>query len=298
VPKNLKINDLQSISVVGVGLLGGSVGLAFRAAGGAAERVGVGRRRSSITRALAVGAIDRGTLSYRSGVGVADLVIMATPIGRFEAVFRQLADHLPDGAVVTDVGSTKREVLALAARLLPAGIRFVGSHPMAGSENAGVDFARADLFERAQCLVVPPDGADPEAVDLVEAFWQFIGMRTARMSADVHDRLIAQISHLPHVVASALMEVAVVGGSLDLAATGFGDTTRIASGHPGMWLDILMTNRHCVGESIDQLIDRLRTVRGWLDANEAERVAGFLERTKQARDEWIQRRYADREIQP
>lgn len=297
-PNASQIHNLQSISVIGVGLLGGSIGLAFRAAGGQAERVGVGRRRSSITRALAVGAVDRGTLSYRSGLKDADLVIIATPLGRFEAVFRQLGNYLPDGAVVTDVGSTKASVLEAAAKLLPPGARFVGSHPMAGSEHAGVEFARADLFQRAQCLIVPGPQSDPQAVELVQSFWRFLGMRTTQMPMDRHDRLVAEISHLPHVVASALMEVACNSESLDFAATGFADTTRIASGHPGLWHDILMTNRQPVCESIDGLIDRLRAVRRWLTENDSQAVSRFLERTKQSRDAWVQRRYNEREIAP
>lgn len=292
------MQDLQSISIIGVGLLGGSIGLGFRSAGGTAERVGVGRRRSSIAKAIKVGAVDRGTLSYRSGLKNADLVFVATPIGRFETVFRQLADHLRDGAVVTDVGSTKTAVIRAADEILPPTVRFVGSHPMAGSENAGVEFARADLFQRAQCLIVPGRRSDQEAVDMVESFWRFLGMRTTRLSADHHDRLVAEISHLPHVVASALMEVAADGKSIDLAATGFGDTTRIASGHPDMWRDILLSNREPICDSIDEMIKRLRAVRRWLADNDSKEVSKFLERTKQARDAWVLRRYAEREIEP
>jgi prephenate dehydrogenase len=293
------VNELRSISIIGVGLLGGSIGLAFRAAGGLAERVGVGRRRSSITRAISVGAIDRGTVSHRAGLRNADLAIVCTPIGRFEAVFRQLAEHLPDGAIVTDVGSTKAHVMEAAARLLPPRLRFVGSHPMAGSENAGVDFARADLFQRAQCLVVPPEqDPDPAAVDLVESFWQMLGMRTARIEAFQHDMLVAQISHLPHVVASALIQVATEGGSLDMAASGFQDTTRVASGHPQMWLDILMTNRQGIAQAIDQLILRLKDVQLWLRDGKSEPIGQFLDEAKRVRDAWIQRRYAEREIEP
>lgn len=297
-PKVMQIDELRTVSVVGVGLLGGSIGLAFRAAGGAAERVGVGRRRSSITKALDVGAVDRGTLSYRSGIAKADLVIIATPIGHFETVFRQLAEHLSEGTVITDVGSTKRHVMRLAEQILPSGVHFVGSHPMAGSEAAGVEFARADLFQLAQCMIVPPDDADQAAVGLVEDFWRMLGMRTRRLTAERHDAIVAQISHLPHVVASALMDVAAANDTIDFAATGFADTTRVASGSPGMWLDILMSNREDVGASIDQLTQRLQTLRAWLDEGKDADVAEFLERTKLARDDWVLRRYAEREIAP
>ncbi len=296
--KILEINDLNTICIVGVGLLGGSVGLAFRAAGASGERVGVGRRRRSIALALEVGAVDRATISVSRGVQNADLVIVATPIGQFEAVFRQLADYLPDGAIVTDVGSTKGHVMDLAARLLPDRIHFVGSHPMAGSENAGVEFARADLFQRAHCLIVPSNRHHLEAVGLVEAFWQLLGMRTARMTAEAHDRLVARISHLPHVVASALIDVAVAGEAIDLAATGFQDTTRVASGHPKMWLDIVTTNRRGLTQAIDELVERLQAFRQWLATDQSEPIARFLEETKLARDAWIQRRYAEREIEP
>lgn len=293
-----QFNDLRSITIAGIGLLGGSIGLAYRSIGGQAKRLGLGRRRSSIMKALQFGAIDTGTTIPRKALQNADMVFVATPIGHFEAVFRQLADHLPDGAVVTDVGSTKQVVMELAERVLPPRIHFVGSHPMAGSENAGVEFARADLFQRALCLIVPPQSADPVAIARVEDFWQRLGMRTLRITAQRHDQWVAQISHLPHVVASALVELASDEGSMDLAATGFQDTTRVASGLPSMWLDILMTNNRRLDQAIGELIRRLQTVRKQLRSGDAEGILDFLTRTKQARDRWIQHRYAEREIEP
>jgi len=245
------------LSILGVGLLGGSIGLAAKAAAIPARIVGYGHRPATLKKALESGAIDESASSCKKAVAGADLVVLCTPVGLFEEMLRQIAGDLAAGAIVTDVGSTKRSVVELAEKLLPSSVHFVGSHPMAGSEKRGVEYARADLFQGARCILTPTDKTDSVALEKVDEFWRKLGMHTQRMSPQEHDRRICDVSHLPHAIAAAL--IAMQGDdALPLASKGFLDTTRIAGGDGALWRDILQDNR-------DNLIDALRRFRGTLD---------------------------------
>lgn len=266
------------LSILGVGLLGGSIGLAVRQRIKGCQIAGYGHRRETLQKALALGALDEPYESAAAAVREADLVVLCTPVGNLPALLREIASDLREEAVVTDVGSTKRSVVESARQALPNHARFVGSHPMAGSEKRGVEFARADLFEGAVCITTPADHTDPAALKAVEAFWQTLGMRITRLSPAEHDRLLADVSHLPHAVAAALVAIQEKQG-LKLSGKGFADLTRIAAGDPGLWRDILLDNRDNVRRSIDQLIEELQRlyrlldeegsapgVQAWLDA--------------------------------
>src|SRR5580765_4758015 len=194
---------IRRISVLGVGLLGGSIGLAAKSALNDVEIVGYGHRKATLERAVEVGAIDRFEMKVTEAVEGADLVILCTPVGVFEGLIGEIGNALKTGAMVTDVGSTKRSVVAVAERELPEGVHFVGSHPMAGSEKRGVEFARADLFQNALCILTPTGKTEKEALGAVEGFWKALGMRTTRLSPVEHDRLLADVSHLPHALAAA-----------------------------------------------------------------------------------------------
>lgn len=285
------INDLDRVAIIGVGLLGGSIGLALQAHGFSGTRVGIGRRRSSLNKALEYDAVDEVTCDLCAGVKEARLVILCTPIGRFEAILRDLASALPDGAWVTDVGSTKGEVVRLAEQLLPRHVRFVGSHPMAGSEKTGVEFARADLFDEALCLVTPTRRTAPAAVKFMCGFWELLGGRAIVVPPCRHDLLLARVSHLPHAVAAALVQLAMVQGAIDVAGPGFADTTRIAGGDPEMWTDIFRSNRSAVLEAVDLLMAELQRFRGLLDKDEPKAISRWLARSRRARESWISRRY-------
>ncbi len=272
-----------------MGLLGGSVGLALNRAGDTARVVGVGRRRSSLERALAAGAIDQATLKTAEGVRGSDLVVLATPLGAYERHLQALSGALAPGAVVTDVGSTKALVVRLAESILGHGGPFVGSHPMAGSERRGVEFARADLFANATCVVTPSRYTPEAAVRRVERFWRTLGAITVRRSPLAHDRAVGRVSHLPHVLAALLVELQGQG-DLELAGGGFLDTTRIASGDPAMWREIILTNRKAILDAIDDADERLMHLRDLIELGDGRGIERYLRRAKRRRDALVARR--------
>jgi len=289
------MKPLKHVTIIGVGLLGGSAGLAIKAADPRVRIAGVGRRASSLDAALQVGAIDTAHLDAAAAVAKADLVILATPVAAFAAHLRTVAPHLPGGATVTDVGSTKAGVVRTAEGILGRGGPFVGSHPMAGSEQKGVRASRADLFTGATCILTPTPATPAGVVRRVRAFWRWLGMRTVEMTPAAHDRALARVSHLPHVLASLLMMLPRTA-DLDVAATGFRDTTRLASGDPEMWRDILTTNRRPILDAIDKLGKDLEVLRDCVDRGDAPGIEKFLTAAKRRRDATIARDLHDRRI--
>ena len=279
----------RQISIVGVGLLGGSLGLAVRHRRLADTVVGIGHRDTTLKTAVRRGAIDRFTLNVAEGVAGADLVVLATPLGLFGSLLERAGPALAQGCLVTDVGSTKRAVLDTVVPHIPDGCRFVGSHPLAGSEARGIDAAREDLYEGTLVLVVPSAKSDEDAVARLDAFWRDLGCRTRQIDADTHDRLLAETSHLPHLVACALVEA--LGEDADaLAATGFLDTTRIASGDPAMWRDIFITNRDKVLHALERFEDVVKRMKSALNAADGAAVQALLEHAKRRRDAFLERR--------
>lgn len=281
--------DVQTITIVGTGLLGGSIGLALKAAGYKGKVLGAGRRRQTLDAALARGCVDEVFVDWEPAVARSGLVVLATPLGQFPELLAKLAnlDH-PD-LVITDVGSTKAKVCQDAARLLPDPRRFVGSHPMAGSEQQGPEHARADLFQGKPCIIVDdPAVAAPSspAAQRVKSLWEMLGMRLLTMPAAEHDRKVAAISHLPHALAVLLVEAAARGGAMDVASTGFADTTRIAGGDPRVWLDIFSTNRPAILEAIDGFQEHLRHFRGLLEKGGDRELKELLERAQAHRERW------------
>ena len=283
------------MTIIGVGLLGGSAGLAIKAHDPSIRVAGVGRRRSSLDQALKAGAIDTAHLDPAEVAGESDLVLLATPVGAFEKHLRAIAGILRKSAMVTDVGSTKTRVVRSGERVLGKGGPFVGSHPMAGSEHKGVGFARADLFAGATCIVTPTVHTAPSLTRRVEQFWSEMGMQTVRMTPTAHDRAMAKVSHLPHVVAGLMMMLA---GKDDLrvAATGFRDATRLAGGDPEMWRDIFITNRKAILSGIDAFDESLMQFRDLLELADAPGLEKFLADAKRRRDSTIAKTWADRRV--
>ncbi len=269
----------EHVAILGVGLLGGSIGLRLKAnaarAGTPLHVAGVGRRRESLMQARDVGAIDSMHLDALEVVGECDLIVLATPVGAFEPLLRQIRDRLPAKALVTDVGSTKARVVEAAHRLLGSAARFVASHPMAGSERKGPAHSRADLFENALCILTPTPETPHDAVDEAEGLWRSLGMRTVRLGPREHDDALARVSHLPHALACLLMNLPA-RGDLDLAATGFADMTRLAAGDPEMWRDIFLSNRKAMMEAVDGFSRSLARFRALLDSADARAIEGFL----------------------
>ncbi|MDP9174795.1 MAG: prephenate dehydrogenase [Planctomycetota bacterium] len=279
----------RQLTILGVGLLGGSIGLAVRSAAPNCRIVGWGHRASTLDDAMKLGAIDVYELDLAAAVRESDLVILCAPVGLFENILKQIAGCLHAGCTVTDVGSTKRSVVALAERILPSTVDFVGSHPMAGSEKRGVEFARADLFRQALCILTPTAGTRPAALERVEGFWRQLGMRTTRVSPQDHDRLLADISHLPHLLAAVLMSMQE-DAALDLCGPGFLDSTRIAGGDGGLWRDIFLDNAQNLRGGVARLKAEIDRIAGLLEPEKGEQLRQWLDAAAARRAELIKRR--------
>ncbi len=241
----------DTVAVVGIGLIGGSIGLGLRRRGLAREVVGVGRRQESLQTAVQLGTVDRTTLDLAAAAAEADLIIVCTPVGRIAADVRAAAAASQRRPLITDVGSTKAQIVAELEGGLPGGARFVGSHPLAGGEKNGPAAADGDLFVGRTVVVTPTALTRPgDAADL-EQLWIDLGARVVRMSPDDHDRALAATSHLPHLVAAALAAATSID-DLPLTASGWADSTRIAAGDPELWSQIFMSNRANVLAALDR----------------------------------------------
>ena len=264
------------LAVLGLGLLGGSVAAAAKERGLAREVVGAARRPAPLERALAAGIVDVVAKPAEAVVG-ADFVVLGTPVGNMTAVLADVRDGLAPGALVTDVGSVKGAVLDALPGLLPEGVDFVGSHPMAGSHLRGPDHARADLFEGATCVVTPRPGQDERPVERIAAFWEALGARVERRTAETHDEDVAWVSHLPHLVAfafaDALKEAPDQVGTL--AGGGFRDFTRIAQSDAEMWGEILRLNGKALSGPLEHFSASLAKLARALEEGDA----ASLERT-------------------
>ena len=287
---NSSLLQLDRVAIIGTGLLGTSVGLALKAAGYTGEVIGVGRRQATLERALAVGGIDTATTDLPEAVRTSQLALIAVPLGGFDATLAKLAPHVHDKLILTDVGSTKGSVLAAARRHLNRPQRFVGSHPMAGSEKQGPEAACATLFAGKPCIVTPEPDTDAEALACVEQLWQALDMTLLRMSAEEHDRATATVSHLPHAAAVLVVQVALAQGGWDVASTGFRDTTRLASSNPPMRADIMVSNRAALLEALKALRGEIDQLSDALERNDRDALLALLERSQHARNEWIEQR--------
>jgi prephenate dehydrogenase len=263
---------IDRLAVVGVGLLGGSVALGARKLGLAREIVGVGRDAARLAPARDAGVVDHVTTDVAAGVRDADFVLLAATVAANEALLGVVWDAASPGALVTDVGSTKRGIVRVAATLPPArGLTFVGSHPMAGSERSGWKAARADLFAGATVIVTPDERPEAGGVKRVSTFWEGLGARVSTLDADVHDRTVAAISHLPHLVAVALVDAvaASIPGAFAFAGRGFKDTTRIAAGDARMWQEIFVANSDALTVSVRAFRTALDSLLARIEAGDA-----------------------------
>ena len=273
----------ETVAIVGVGLLGGSIGLALQKRGLARRVIGIGRKTSRLQQARRRGAVTETTTSLARGVAEADLVVVCTPVDN-------VADHVcaaveAAGArtLVTDVGSTKVQIVAELTERLPAAARFVGSHPVAGGEKAGVKFAQPDLFEGRLTILTPGSQSGRQDVSQISRFWQSLGSRVTRMTPREHDQQIAMISHLPHVLAT-LLAAGTTSDQLPLAGRGWLDTTRVAAGDVQLWRQIFQQNKVHVLKSVDKFGQLLTSFREALDKDDMGKITRLLETGKQNRD--------------
>ncbi len=279
------------MALIGVGLLGGSLGLALRKRRLVKSVAGYVRRQASVAECKEAGAVRFATLDLHRAVEGAELIVLCTPIAQMRALVEQMLPALKPGAIVTDVGSVKGSVVReLESILAKAGAHFVGSHPMAGSERAGVTAARADLFSNAVCVVTPTRRSNQAAIRKVESLWESVGGRVLRLWPEAHDELVSRSSHLPHVVAAHLANLVLSperpAEQGMLCANGFRDATRIASSPPEMWRDIALANRDNLSRALSAFVDSLRAFRRALRRGDEPAIMKLFEQARQRRDRW------------
>lgn len=268
----------ERVAVLGLGLLGGSLAWAARERGLAGEVVGCGRRPEPLRRARERGLVDRISVDPAQAVAGADLVVLASPVGAMAPLLVQAAAGLSPGALVTDVGSVKAVLADTLPGLLPPGVRYVGSHPMAGSHEKGPDHARADLFAGSVCIVTPVPGDPPAAVERIEGLWRALGARVVRRDPAGHDREVAWMSHVPHVLAFAFARALgeAPAGARDVAGPGFRDFTRIARSDAELWADILVANAKAMAGPLARVAGELAEVARDLEAGDADALERWI----------------------
>jgi prephenate dehydrogenase len=281
----------QKVTIAGVGLLGGSLGLALKQRGLATKVDGLVRRSASIAECARYGVVDHATCDPERAAEGADLIVLCTPLSRMKEVLEAMAPALKAGVVVTDVGSAKTAaVQELEPLATAAGGLFVGSHPLAGAERTGPAAARADLFAGAVCVVTPTPRSSAIAVRQIEELWQALGSHVLRMKPETHDDLVSRSSHLPHVVAAELANYVLSPAHPReqhlLCASGFRDTTRVAASSPAMWRDIVLANRENLIRVLGVFIEGLEEFRHALQAGDVRAVTEFLEQARTRRENW------------
>ncbi len=277
------------LTVIGVGLIGGSLALALKSAGFVDEVIGCGRGKPNLETALKLGVIDRYERDPQKAAEGADLVFLATPVGTLASMVETIGPALKPGAIITDGGSVKGEVLRAISSLVPDGVFFVAGHPIAGTEKSGAEASFATLYQGKRCILTPNAQTDAQALEAVTAMWQAAGSEVVCMPAEKHDRVLAAISHLPHMVAYSLVNA--VGSYdhyeeniLEYSAGGFRDFTRIASSDPTMWRDIALTNQNALLEMMEQFEAFFAELKEDVRKGDSERLYEFFARSKQMRD--------------
>ena len=277
-------------AIIGVGLIGGSIGLAIKKKGLAKEVIGIGHRRESILRALKTGAIDKGYLDL-SKIKDADLVILAAPVSQIIKSLPRLRKFINNDCVVIDVGSTKSEIIKVAAK---SGIEFIGCHPLAGMEKGGAQNAKSEIFKNSLCLLVPLKDTRKGALDKIQRLWRELGARTKILDARNHDRILAFVSHLPHAVVFALIDCLRLD-YLSYGSSGLKDTTRIGLSGPLLWRDIFLTNRKELIKAIKEFKSSLARLEFFLKSSQPRKLGAYIKRAgNKSRTFILQRRFREK----
>lgn len=289
------MKELRNISVIGLGLLGGSIAQAARQRLPGAKVIGYSHRASTRAKARELGTATEVVDNVAAAVATADLVILATPIFTFEQYFEDISRLTPAGCIVTDVGSTKLMPHQWAERRLDSRARYVGSHPVAGSEQRGVEFARDDLFYQARCVLTATRTTNRAAVGSLKAFWSALGCSIQIMDPAEHDRIFANISHVPHVLAAGLVN-ASNGDDMRFAGKGFLDSSRIASGPATIWTDVLMANGGNIADGIDRVIEELQKLRTAIRSSNREEIERLLAAAQEKRAALVKYKIRKKEL--
>ncbi len=280
------------MTIIGVGLIGGSLGLIAKQKNLVEEVVGFGRKRGMLQKAVSLKAIDRYSLSLPKAAEGADLIVLATPMGTFEKICREILPYLQRGAVVTDVGSVKGNWVTRLESILSPQAFFVGGHPIAGREKSGVEAARADLFQGSRCVLTPTSRTDPAALEKVTRLWEKTGAKVALIDPVDHDQIMGAVSHLPHLAAYALMETLTHpkiarNKPVQFSAGGLRDFTRIAASSPEMWRDIFLTNKEVMVEMIDLFQETIEKIKKKILDEDGEGLFEIFDRAKEIRQKEV-----------
>jgi prephenate dehydrogenase len=277
------------LAIIGVGLIGGSLARILREKGEVGEVIGIGRGEANLRKAVELGVIDSYSLDAVAGVAGADMVFVATPVCSIAQIVARIAPALAPGAIVTDGGSVKGEIVAPCEGIMPAGTFFIGGHPIAGTENSGVEASFSTLYQGKRCILTPTNHTDRDALAKVARMWELAGSEVVEMDVEKHDHVVAAISHLPHMVAYSLVNAVssydrFAESIIKYSAGGFRDFTRIASSDPDMWRDIALMNRTAVLEMMDFFQNYFATLRSLVDDGDGDRLHDFFLSSKRSRD--------------
>jgi prephenate dehydrogenase len=284
--------EWNKISLMGLGLLGGSLGKAIIAGNHAQKIAGFVRRPEAVAEALETGVVHQASMDLDVITRDADLIILCTPILKMRPIVEAMIPHLKPGVIVTDVGSAKGYLVQeLEPIIAQSGGFFIGSHPMAGSERQGMAHADPDLFKGAACVLTPTRQTPPHVTEKVSNLWELVGGTPVLMDPDKHDQVVAQCSHLPHLVAALLAHSTLSPDhgeqQASLCSSGFRDTTRVASGSPEMWGDIVSTNKKALLESLEAHEHQSQKLRQWIQSDDHDAILAWLSESKRRRDNWL-----------
>jgi prephenate dehydrogenase len=287
----LNSTQLNKLVIFGVGLIGGSVALALKRIHPNLHIVGIGRSEDNLQSALDLNVIDQAQTDIASAMSNTDLIIIATPVAQTRNILDAIKRHLTPHTVITDVGSTKSDVIQVAKEILGAQFsQFVAGHPIAGAEKSGVTAAQADLFDGKNIVLTPEPSTNPQALALVRQMWATCGAKLSEMTASQHDSIFAAVSHLPHLLAFALVDDLAARPNakqlFDFAASGFRDFTRIAGSHPEMWRDISLANRDALLKELDAYQSELNQIKTLLANNDGNGLQMLFDRASKARNQW------------
>lgn len=278
--------EFKSVSIIGVGLIGGSLALALKEKKIVSRIIGYGRDEGRLKEALKLGIIDDFTLSLKDAA-LSELIVLATPLGIFEKIAKEISPFLKVDSIVIDVGSVKKYVVDTMENILPKQVHFVATHPIAGSDKTGYEHARSDLFKGARIIITPTEKTNKTALDKITKMWQKIGSSVEYMSAEEHDKIYALMSHLPHLISFCLVNTVeeIDKNLIKYAGSGFKDTTRIAKSSPDVWKDIFLMNRDNILKMLFVFIDKIEEIKQLISQDYSEnKIIEFIMKAKKLRE--------------